>query len=57
MKTINQHKAELYFKIKEIIEQYPNSFIKISSHDGDFVEIDNSDIDFNELDIDIKEIY
>ena len=55
MKIIDQHKAELYFKIKEIIEQYPNAVIEISTHDGTCVEIDYSDIDFNELEVKIYE--
>lgn len=31
MKTIEQHKNELYNKIKEIVEQYPNAVIEISN--------------------------
>ena len=54
MKNIEQHKIELYNKIKEIIEEYPNAFIEISTHDGGFVEIDNSDVDYDELDINIR---
>ena len=55
MKTINQHKAELWFKIKEIIEQYPNAVIDISTHDGGSVDIIEADIKYDELEIDIYE--
>ena len=54
MKAINQHKAELWFKIKEIIEQYPDAVIEISTHDGGSVEIIKNDISFEELEVDIR---
>lgn len=53
MKTINQHKIELLSKIKEIIEEYPNSRIEISTHDGGSVDIIKNDIEFDEIDVDI----
>lgn len=57
MRTIEQHKIELYNKIKEIIEEYPHVVIEISTYDGGFIEIDDSDIDYDELDVNIKQIY
>lgn len=56
MKTIEQHKIELYNKIKEIVEEYSDAIIEILTHDG-FIEIDYSDIDYDELDINIRQIY
>lgn len=55
MKTISQHKAELLLKIKEIIEQYPDAVIEISTHDGGSVDIIKADIECEELEVNIYE--
>lgn len=55
IKTLNQHKAELLFKIKEIIEQYPNVIVEVSTHDGGSVEIIKNDIEFEELEVKLFE--
>lgn len=54
MKTREQHISELQAKIEEILRDYPDEVLEISSHDGGSVELVINDIDFDELEISIE---
>ena len=53
-KTRAQHESELRAKIVEILKDYPDEVLEISSHDGGCVELVINDIEFDELEIRIE---